>query len=353
MKNLKIGDLDVKVPIVQGGMGVGISRHKLASAVAEEGGIGVISAAGLWLLDDKYGRGVEAEKEALRDEIRKAKEKTKGVLGVNIMVALTNFEEMAITSIQENIDIIFAGAGLPLNLPDILQKTEEKDGKKYNIKLVPIISSAKAMNLISKFWIEKYNYVPDAFVLEGPKAGGHLGFKKDDIFDEKFTLENLVKETKSAIEILENKYEKKIPLIAAGGIFYSEDIKKIMSLGADGVQLGSRFVATEECDASQEFKNAFVNSKKEDIIIIESPVGLPGRALNGDFIKNMKKPDKCYFQCIKTCKKTKSPYCISLALANACQGNLKDGFVFTGANGYKIDRITTVKDLFDELINGK
>lgn len=347
MKSLKIGNLEIPVPIIQGGMGVGISLSGLASAVANEGGIGVISAAGLGLIHkEKSLDYVKASIEGLKKEIRTAKEKTIGVIGVNIMAALTNFEDMVKTTIAEKADIIFAGAGLPLDLPKYLKPDSIT-------KLVPIVSSAKAARIIAQKWIANYNYVPDAIVVEGPKAGGHLGFKANQIEDNNFSLEEIIPNVVKEVEVLRSKYNKEIPVIAAGGIYTREDIKHIMSLGADGVQMGSRFVTTYECDADDKFKEEYINANESNIEIIQSPVGMPGRAIKNSFIdkvkEGLKSPKSCPFHCIKTCKVEKSPYCIISALYNAYKGNLKNGYAFAGSYAYKAKKLMSVKELFKEL----
>ena len=348
LKKLQIGNLVAKIPVIQGGMGVGISMSSLASSVANEGGIGVIAAAGIGMMR-KTGKGLslkESNIEALREEIREARKNTGGILGVNIMTALTDFSDMVKASIEEGIDIIFSGAGLPLNLPKFL------DGSKRT-KLVPIISSGRAAGLITRRWIEKYNYAPDAFVVEGPKAGGHLGFKRNQIEKKEFSLETIVKEVIEKLKFFEKKYNKKIPVIAAGGIYEGSDIHKFLGLGAAGVQMGTRFVTTEECDADIEFKNTYIDCKEEDVVIIDSPVGLPGRAIKNTFInavgKGKKQPLKCPFHCIRSCNITSSPYCIALALTNAKNGKLQNGFAFAGSNAYRADKIISVKELFKNL----
>lgn len=347
--SLKIGELTARIPIIQGGMGVGISLSGLASAVANTGGIGVISAAGIGMLEKDFGSDfLEANLNALRNEIRKAKEKTKGILGVNIMVAMSNFAELVKTSIEEKIDIIFAGAGLPLNLPSFL-------GEEKHTKLVPIVSSARAIGLIAKRWLKKYRYAPDAVVVEGPMAGGHLGFSKEQLTDPDYSLEKLVVEVINEVKKIEEETGKHIPVIAGGGIYTGEDIYKITRLGAAGVQMATRFVTTEECDASIDFKNAYINCKKEDIGIIKSPVGMPGRAIMNDFLYDVeegrKKPYKCPYHCIITCDIEKSPYCIALALMNAKTGKLKNGFAFAGANAYRANEIVPVEKLIETLAN--
>jgi nitronate monooxygenase len=347
---LKIGDLVAKIPIIQGGMGVGISLSGLASAVAREGGIGVIAGAMIGMGEPDIGSNYrEANVRALATELRKAREKTSGILGVNIMVALTNFSDLVKTSIKEGADVIFAGAGLPLDLPSYLV-----DGAKT--KLVPIISSARAATIICKKWLSKFDYLPDAFVVEGPKAGGHLGFKPEQIDDPEFSLEKTVPEVVEAVKEFESKAGRPIPIIAAGGVWDGADIYKFMRLGASGVQMGTRFVATHECDADIKFKESYVNAKEEDIQIIKSPVGLPGRAVDGPFLQDvkagLKKPFKCPFHCISSCDFTKSPYCIALALVNAKKGLLKHGFAFAGANAYRVNAIVSVKELIESLRQG-
>ncbi|MEL7568603.1 MAG: nitronate monooxygenase family protein [Dehalobacterium sp.] len=347
LPELHIGDLFVKKPIIQGGMGVGISMSGLASAVANEGGVGVISAAGTGLLEpDGYANFLEASKRRLRAEIRQAREATNGILGVNIMVALSNFADMVTTSIEERIDIIFSGAGLPINLPQFLTKPSKT-------KLVPIVSSGRAFTVIAKKWLSKYNYLPDAVVVEGPKAGGHLGFKPEELDDPGFSLENLILEVKDAVKPFIEKYGKTIPIIAAGGIFDGFDIYKIMKLGADGVQMATRFVTTHECDASIKFKQAYIDAKPEDTVIIKSPVGMPGRAIRNEFIAEVeagnKTPFKCPYHCITTCEAQSSPYCIALALMNAQKGDLKHGFEFAGSNVYRCKEIVSVKELIATL----
>lgn len=347
MKSLKIGDLVARIPIVQGGMGVGISLSGLASAVANEGGIGVISSAGLGLIyKDKAQSIAEAAIEGLKEELRKARSKTKGIIGVNVMVAMTNFSDMVRTAIKEGADIIFSGAGLPLNLPSFLT-----EGAKT--KLAPIISSARAAKLLCEKWWTEYRYVPDAIVVEGPKAGGHLGYKGNQIFDEEFSLEKTLPEVVEVVNNFAESHNCKIPVIAAGGVYTGEDIYNMIELGADGVQMGTRFVTTEECDADLAFKQAYIEATKEDIEIIQSPVGMPGRAVRSKFLESvkegLKKPKQCAFNCIKTCDVVNSPYCIMLALFNAFKGRLEHGYAFAGANAWRAEKIESVKHLMQSL----
>jgi nitronate monooxygenase len=347
MRELKIGGINIPIPVIQGGMGVGISMSRLAVAVANQGGVGVISAAGLGLVHRNPALDyLEANMEGLRIELRKAREKTMGVIGVNIMVAMTNFADLVRTAISEKADIIFSGAGLPMDLPAFLKPDSIT-------KLVPIVSSGRAAKIICEKWKNLHNYLPDAFVVEGPKAGGHLGFKKDNLEDAHYSLEELVPEVVKEVRFYEEKYGKEIPVIAAGGIYTGEDIYNIMQKGARGVQIGTRFVTTEECDASMEFKQAYIDAAESDMEIILSPVGMPGRAVKNSFIDKvklgLKVPIKCPFHCIKTCDVSSSPYCIITALYNAYKGNMKSGYAFAGSNAYLATKITTVKEIFSEL----
>jgi nitronate monooxygenase len=347
MNSFNIGDLKISVPIIQGGMGIGISLSGLASAVANSGGIGVISTVGIGLIGNKKGVNYKQKNiDAIRDEIRKAREQTKGVLGVNIMSVITNFSDMVKTTIDEGIDVIFSGAGLPLDLPKYL-------GEGIKTKLVPIVSSARAALIISTKWKQNFNYLPDAFVVEGPKAGGHLGFKADELQNENNRLENLIADVLKVTRDIKKKYNKDIPVIAAGGIFTGDDMFQIMEQGASAVQLGTRFVATEECDASSEFKNAIINANEEDVQIIKSPVGMPGRTVFNNFLLEAKegkrRPEFCRNNCIKSCNPKTTSYCISEALLAAYEGNLKDGFAFTGANAGRVKEMSTVGRVFAEL----
>src|ERR1035437_1065286 len=350
MNNLKIGDLIARIPIIQGGMGVGISLSGLASAVANEGGVGVISCAGIGLIYRHTAKDyMEACIIGLREEIRKAREKSTGIIGVNIMMALSNFSDMVKTAIAEKVDIIFAGAGLPMDLPKY--RTEG-----CTTKLVPIVSSARAARIICEKWKTLYDYLPDLVVVEGPKAGGHLGSRLHEIEDENFSIQKLIPEVVREVAIFEEKYNQEIPVIAAGGIYTGEDIYNIMQLGAKGVQIASRFVTTYECDADIKFKESYINAHDHDVEIIQSPVGMPGRALKSEFLEKVKqgltRPKSCPYNCLHTCDYTKVPYCIIVTLYNAYLGNMDKGYAFAGSNAYLATKITTVKDIIDDLVTG-
>ncbi len=346
-RSLRFGDLRASIPIIQGGMGIGVSMSGLAAAVAEQGGVGVIAAAGIGMLEpDGFSNFLEANIRALRREIRRAREITKGILGINVMVALSNFGDMVRTAVEEKIDIIFAGAGLPLNLPEFLIRGART-------KMVPIISSARAARLLIRKWLGKYGYLPDALVVEGPLAGGHLGFKTGQIQDPDYSLEKLIPEVIAEVRSFEAEIHRDIPVIAAGGIYAGGDIHRFFELGAQGVQMATRFVCTEECDASPEFKNSYISSREEDLVIIRSPVGMPGRAIRNQYTDDVeagkKKPFKCPYHCIVTCNRQSSPYCIAIALRNALKGRLKHGFAFAGANAFRVSKIIPVKQLFADL----
>ena len=341
---LKIGNLIIDPPIIQGGMGVRVSRCNLAAAVANEGGVGVIAGVGLGKFEDHPGKEfISVNNAALKEEIEKARIMTKGVLGVNLMVALGNYEELVRAAADAGIDVIISGAGLPLDLPKYV---EGKD-----IKLIPIVSSARALKIIAGKWKRNFKRLPDAVVVEGAKAGGHVGFDHDEVIEGRAPkLEDLIKEV---VEYA-NTFDPKIPVIAAGGVFYGKDIAKFIKLGASGVQMGTRFVCTDECDVHQNFKQAYIDAKEEDLVIIKSPVGMPGRVINSKFVKNVKEgkttPTSCRFRCLRSCDPKKAPYCIAKALANAAEGNLDEGFVFAGSNAHRCNEIVTVKQLMDEVV---
>jgi len=345
---LQINGLTVQKPIIQGGMGVGISLAGLASAVADAGGMGVISSVGIGFLkhgSQHFVRGLNAK--VLREEIRLARSRTSGVLGVNIMVAITDFEDQLEAAFQEEIDVVIMGAGLPLKMPKSI------DLKTAHTRTAVIVSSGRAAGLIFRQWAKNFNHVPDMVIVEGPLAGGHLGFKREQIEDPAFALENLIPDVLKAVEPYQWKFDKDIPVIAAGGIWDGADIRRFLEMGAAGVQMGTRFVTTQECDASQTFKSTYIEAQPDDITLIQSPVGLPGRAIRNHFLDEVsagvRKPMSCPWHCLKTCNVTTSPYCIAHALMNAQLGNMAEGYAFAGANAWKAREIVSVDTLFKAL----
>lgn len=346
--SLKIGNLIAPIPIIQGGMGIGVSSSNLAAAVAKAGGIGIISAAQLGYKEDDFEKNpLEANLRALKKHITLAKSKAvNGIIGINAMVATNYYEEHIKAAMEAGVDLIISGAGLPTMLPKIV--------KGSSVKIAPIVSSLKAAKVILKLWDKHDNVAPDLVVIEGPKAGGHLGFKAEELEDGNIDFDksvvDIINETKKYAE----KYNKEIPVVVAGGVFDGYDIAKYLKLGASGVQMATRFVATEECDASDEFKQAYINCSKEDIQIVKSPVGMPGRAIRNKFVERThaegEKITRCY-NCLTPCNPANTPYCISKALMNAVNGNINDGLIFCGENASRITKITTVKELMDELVS--
>lgn len=345
-KSLKIGDLELKVPVVQGGMGVGISLSGLAGNVSACGGLGVISTAQIgWREPDFYEKPFEANFRAIEKEIKKARELAKGgVLGVNIMVATQRYEEYVKSAVKAGIDIIISGAGLPIDLPKYVEGSKTK--------IAPIVSSLKSLTVICRMWERKYQTAPDLVVIEGPKAGGHLGFSREEletVTDEAYddVIVSIIEKVKEYSE----KFSKKIPVVVAGGIYERKDMEHVMKLGADGVQMGTRFVTTKECDADEAYKQSYIKATKEDIKIVQSPVGMPGRAILNPFLEKVK-TEKCKikhcYQCIVTCDKKTIPYCITEALVNAAEGRVDEGLLFCGENAYRADKIETVAEIMEE-----
>jgi len=344
---LHIGNIVAKIPIIQGGMGVRVSLASLSSAVANEGGIGTISSIGLGDVEASKQEYEHQSRQALIREIRKAQNLTNGHLAVNFMGVLSNVDDLILTAVKEGIKTIVYGAGLPIKLPSLVE-----DG---SVNLIPIVSSARVAELILRTWNKRYGRTADGIILEGPLAGGHLGFSEEQINQpEEYSLENLLPEVLETVKPYEDRHGRKIPIIVAGGIFDGEDIARMLSLGASGVQMATRFVCTVECDVSQKFKQAYIDSGEEDIVIIKSPVGMPGRAIRNRFLEDLEsdKPGriKCFYRCLSACKLEEARYCIALALVNACLGDLDHGLIFCGQNAYRINEIITVKELIIELL---
>lgn len=328
-------------------MGVGISLSNLAGTVAKEGGIGVISAAQIGFTEPEYKKSpLETNVRMLGEHIKRARKiAPNGVIGVNIMVATKDYAYYVKEAIKQGIDLIISGAGLPTELPSLAKGTKTL--------LAPIVSSLKAAQLIFKHWDKKSGICPDLVVIEGPEAGGHLGFQREELGVIK--RETYKEEIRKIILLVKEygiKYKKEIPVFFAGGIKNREDVTEYLNLGADGVQVGSLFVTTRECDASEAYKEAYVNCKKEDIVIVNSPVGMPGRAINNSFLERIKKervPSTGCKKCIIPCKPKETPYCIADALIRAVRGDVENGLLFCGANAYLQNKITTVKEVLQSL----
>ena len=346
LKPLKIGELIAPIPVVQGGMGVGISLSGLASAVAAAGGIGTISAAQIGFRDPEYDKNpLETNLRVLKEEIIRAKEKAAGgIIAVNIMVATKFYEKYVKVALEAGVDMIVSGAGLPMTLPAL--------AKGFATKLVPIVSSVKSADVICKYWSKKYDKTPDMIIIEGPLAGGHLGFSKEqleqiDDLDYDTEIINIIKKVKE----YETTSKQEIPVVVAGGIYNREDLERVISYGASGVQIGTRFVTTYECDAPAAYKDAYIKAEKEDVIIVKSPVGMPGRAIRNPFIEKSKQgiiPHKSCHNCISGCNPATTPYCITEALVHAAEGLLEDALIFCGANAYKAKKMEHVGDIMLE-----
>lgn len=341
MSELKIGNLCPRIPVIQGGMGVGVSLSNLAGAVAAAGGIGVISTAQIGFRNPDFAKNpIECNLQAVGDEIKKAREKANGgIIGVNIMVATRRYEDYVKAAVAAGVDLIISGAGLPMTLPEISGAA----------KIAPIVSSRKALRVIANHWRKKYDRKPDLVVIEGPLAGGHLGFSKEDI--DAYTItgkKDYDEEIKSIIAFAD---ELAVPVVVAGGIYERKDMDHYLALGAKGVQIATRFVTTRECDASDAYKQAYIEAKKEDIVIVKSPVGMPGRAIHNAFLDKVNAGERfmrgCR-QCIITCKPDTAPYCITEALVNAVEGRLDEGLIFCGSNAYRTDKIETVAEIMEE-----
>lgn len=340
ISELKIGDLCARIPVIQGGMGVGVSLSGLAGAVAAAGGIGIISTAQIGFRDPDFDKNpIPCNLKAIGEEIAKAREIAKGgIVGVNIMVATRKYEEYVKVAVAAGADIIISGAGLPMTLPELVGKAKTK--------LAPIVSSKKSLSVIAKYWMKKYDRKPDLVVIEGPQAGGHLGFSKEEL--DSYTKESYDEEIK---QILSLAKELEVPVVVAGGVYTREDMEHYLTLGANGVQMATRFVTTKECDASDAYKQAYIAAKKEDIVIVKSPVGMPGRAIHNAFLDKVKAGERfmrgCR-QCISTCNPATTPYCITEALINAVEGRLDEGLIFCGSNAYRAERIETVASIMEE-----
>lgn len=358
LKPLKIGDLIAKLPIIQGGMGVGISLSSLAGAVANEGGIGIISTAQIGFREPDFADDSQsANLRAIGKEFKRAREiSPKGIIGFNIMVATRNYAEYVKAAVKAGADLIISGAGLPIDLPEYVKGSVTK--------IAPIVSSCKSALVICKMWDRKYHTAPDLVVIEGPLAGGHLGFTREKLQELQVDTEHAnstfkreeyeeeIRKTIALVKGYEEKYQKEIPIVTAGGIYTHEDVLAQLALGADGVQVATRFVTTEECDAPDAYKQAYIQTKEEDIVIVKSPVGMPGRAIKNPFMVQAAKgpiPIAHCYNCLEKCDKAKIPYCITQALVNAATGDEDHALIFCGSNAWRADRIQTVHEVMQEL----
>ena len=370
LKPLKIGNLVAKHPVIQGGMGVGVSLSSLAGAVAKAGGIGIISTAQIGFKDQDFGKNpMAANLRAIHSELKKAREKApQGILGFNIMVATKEYASYVKEAVKAGADVIISGAGLPIDMPKFVAEAENENGgfekKERRTMIAPIVSSVKSALVICRMWDRKYHTAPDFVVVEGPCAGGHLGFSREQLTElgadtdhvaETFDEPAYDKEVRGIIETVKSfaeKYKKHIPVITAGGIFDHKDVLHQFALGAEGVQAATRFVTTEECDADIAYKEAYINAKEEDIVIVKSPVGMPGRAIKNKFLERVAqgpvKVERC-FRCLEHCNPAETPYCITKALINAAEGKIDEALLFCGSNAYRCEKIETVPEVMAAL----
>lgn len=346
IRPLVIKDLTARIPVMQGGMGVGVSLSNLAGAVAAAGGIGILSTAQIGYRDPDFDREpIACNLKAIKTEVEKARKLAKGgIIGVNIMVATKRYEEYVKAAVEAGVDLIVSGAGLPMNLPELVQNAKTK--------LVPIVSSVKSIQVIVKYWLKKYSRLPDAVVIEGPLAGGHLGFSMEQLQDiGNLNYDEEVKNIIQKVDDIEKENHVEIPVIMAGGIYTREDMEHYLEMGASGVQMATRFVTTYECDAADAYKKAYIDADKEDIVIVQSPVGMPGRAILNPFMKKAKEGKiphgKCH-SCISKCNPAETPYCITDALVNAVTGNVDEALLFCGANAYRATKLEHVQDIMEE-----
>lgn len=348
MKNLKIGEKLTGFPLIQGGMGVGVSLGRLAGTVAKEGGIGIISTAQIGYRESDFDRNpAEANLRAITKEMEKARKiSPDGIIGFNIMTALKEHAAHVKAAVKAGADIIISGAGLPTELPALTEGS--------STKIAPIVSTDKSAKVILKYWDRKYKRTADLVVIEGPEAGGHLGFKKEEL--DAYTSGAYAREIRDIIRTVRayaDKYNADIPIVVAGGIYDSDDVKRVMALGADGVQVATRFVTTEECDADIRYKEAYINASKDDIKIVKSPVGMPGRAIMNSFMEKVmsggKIPHSPCHRCLAKCSPSEIPYCITDGLIDAVRGNIEKGLLFCGAKAWKAEKIETVREVMQAL----
>lgn len=324
-------------------MGVRVSKANLAAAVANEGCAGVIASVGLGSYENtRITDLMEINRIALRDEIRKARSMSKGVIGVNAMVALTDYESLVGVCAEENVDMIISGAGLPMHLPAYTAGT--------NVKLIPVISSVRTLKLIYRKWMKDFNRCPDAVIIEGMQAGGHLGYSLEQLQQNSPSLDDTL------AEVLEftRQLPAPMPVIVAGGIFTGADMAHYLNAGASGVQMATRFVCTNECDVDQRFKQAYLDAGPDDITLIKSPVGLPGKVINNAFVEKINQgltmPFRCKYQCLRTCDPSTAPYCIAEVLARAADGEMDESFAFAGSNAWRCNEIIPVKTLIETIM---
>lgn len=338
---MKIGNKEIEIPVIQGGMGVGVSLSSLAGNVAKCGGIGIISTAQIGFRNPDFAKTpIPCNLKAIKEEIKKAKEIAggNGLVGVNIMVVAQCYEDYVKAAVEGGADVIISGAGLPMELPGLIGDSD--------VLIAPIVSGKRALRVILQYWKKHFQKTPDFVVVEGPKAGGHLGFQREEL--EKYETESFDDQLK---EVLDVTIPAGIQTFMAGGVYEREDMLHYLSMGASGVQVATRFVTTFECDASEKYKQTYIDAKKEDIVIVKSPVGMPGRAIDNEFLHRVSQGERFFHgckRCISTCNPQTTPYCITQALINAVEGRVEEGLLFCGTNAYRATGFEHVKDIMEE-----
>ena len=349
MQTITIRNKNLQVPIIQGGMGVGISLGNLAGHVAQCGGMGVISTAHSGYRCDSFWQNfLEDNLSELRSEIGKAKKIAgdNGMIGVNVMVALHHYDEMVKAAIEGGADAIISGAGIPMELPAIVGDSD--------IAIAPIVSSGKSARVICQAWKKRHDRLPDFIVIEGSEAGGHLGFSAEELEERTAQpLEEIFKEVQQVVSVFEEKHEVQIPIFVAGGVYSGSDVKKFTDIGAAGAQIATRFITTHECDATLAYKQRYLGVNPEDIVIVKSPVGMPGRALRSPLVERVQQGEKAQINrclvCLRPCNPKEVDYCITTALTEAAKGNWEEGLFFCGSNGHRMKEIVHVKEVIEEI----
>lgn len=369
LKPLTIGPYTVKHPIIQGGMGVGISLSSLAGAVAKAGGIGIISTAQIGFRRPDFETDpLTANRKAIHEEFSKARAiAPDGVLGFNIMTVTKEYGQYVKEAVRAGANVIISGAGLPIELPALVAEAEREVLGQSAVRrtmIAPIVSSLKSLQVIFRMWDRKYQTMPDFVIIEGPCAGGHLGFSREQLSEygadtgyvsetyKTAAYEEEIRNMIQAVKTFAYDYKKRIPVIVAGGVFDHEDVMRQIELGADGVQVATRFVTTKECDAAEAYKQAYLDAGEEDIVIVKSPVGMPGRAIKNSFLERALSgpiPVKRCYGCLSVCNPANTPYCITNALIQAAKGNIQDALLFCGSNAYRCEKIETVAEVMAAL----
>ena len=344
LPSLKIRNIESKFPVIQAGMGVRVGNADLAAETIIQGGYGTIASVGLGDIEKSKTNFVKESNRFLVQEIERARElaDNKKPLGVNVMVALSNYEEIIRTSVKAGIDFIISGAGLPIPLPEYVGDAD--------VALIPVVSSGRALEVLLRAWQRKYSRNPDAIIVEGPKCGGHLGFTYEMLEEpETCSIDMIIGDVKEVMA----KYNCDVPLIAAGEIASRSDIEERLKMGYDGVQIGTKFITVEEAGIDDRSKQVFIDAKEEDVVVIKSPVGLPVRVLNTPLVQRViaggREKFTCPYRCLRTCNPSKVPFCIAKALLSTWRGDVENGLYMTGCNVNELDKIIPLKDFFDTL----